>query len=54
MVESPSGWLNDNIISAAQMLIMQRFPHVSGLQPPTLAQAIAFQVHRESLFKSFV
>ena len=28
------------------MLIMQQFPHVSGLQPPTLAQAMAFQVHR--------
>lgn len=45
-IESPSGWLNDNIISAAQMLLLQQFPHMSGLQPPTLAQAMAFQVHR--------
>ena len=44
-IESPSGWLNDNIISAAQMLLLQQFPLMSGLQPPTLAQAMAFQVH---------
>ena len=45
-IESPSGWLNDNVISAAQLLILQQFPHMSGLQPPTLAQTKAFQVHR--------
>ena len=45
-IQSPSGWLNDNIISAAQMILLQQFPHMSGLQPPTLAQAMAFQVHR--------
>ena len=45
-IESPFGWLNDNVISAAQMLLLQQFPHMSGLQPPTLAQAMAFQVHR--------
>jgi hypothetical protein len=43
---SPSGWLNDSIISAAQMLMLQHFPHMSGLQPPTLQQAWAFDVHR--------
>ena len=46
MVKSPTGWLNDNIISAAQMLMLQQFPNMSGLEPPTLAQAMAFQVHR--------
>ena len=45
-IESPSGWLNDNVISATQLLILQPFPHMSGLQPPTLAQTKAFQVHR--------
>ena len=38
-IESPSRWLNDNVILAAQMLILQQFPHMSGLQPPTLAHA---------------
>ena len=46
MIQSSDGWLDDGIISAAQLLMLQQFPHVSGLQPPTLAQAMAFQVHR--------
>ena len=49
-IESPSGWLNDNVISAAQKLLLQQFPNMSGLQPPTLAQAMAFQVHRGEEF----
>ena len=47
IILSPSGWLNDSIISAAQKLMLQHFPHMSGLQPPTLQQAWDFDVHRE-------
>ena len=46
IILSPSGWLNDSIISASQLLMLQHFPHMSGLQPPTLQQAWAFDVHR--------
>ena len=45
IVLSLSGWLNDSIISAAQKLIIQHFPLMSGLQPP-LQQAWGFDVHR--------
>ena len=44
---SPSGWLNDSMISAAQKLMLQHFPLMSGLQPPTLQHAWGFDVHRE-------
>lgn len=47
-IQSPSGWLNDSIIAAAQMLMLQHFPNMSGLQPLTLGQSMAFQVHRTS------
>lgn len=41
----PSGWLSDNVIAAAQLLRLQQFPHMSGLQSPVLQQTLAFQVH---------
>ena len=46
IILSPSGWLNDSIISAAQKLMLQHFPLMSGLQPPTLQHAWGFDVHR--------
>ena len=45
MVVSPTGWLSDSVVTAAQMLILQHFPSMSGLQPPTLQAVSAFQVH---------
>ena len=45
-VLSPSGWLSDRVIEAAQLLILQQFPHISGLQNPILQQTLTFQVHR--------
>ena len=44
LVLSRRGWLNDNIISAAQMMLLQFFPNMAGLQPPVL-QVLGFQVH---------
>ena len=44
-VISPSGWLSDKIIAAAQLLIFQQHPDVSGLQNPILQETLAFQVH---------
>ena len=31
---SPTGWLTDKIITTAQMLMLQHFPNMAGLQPP--------------------
>ena len=45
-VLSPSGWLSDSVIAAAQLIILQEFPHLSGLQDPVLQQNLSFQVHR--------
>ena len=43
-VLSPSGWLSDSVIAAAQLLTLQEFPHLSGLQDPILQQNLS--VHR--------
>ena len=40
-------WLTDNIITVAQKLMLQHYPHMSGLQPPVLQETLSFQVHRE-------
>lgn len=45
LINSPSGWLNDEIIQASQLLLAQHFPNVDGLQPPTLEQIQGFEVH---------
>jgi hypothetical protein len=45
IVLSQKGWLTDKIICAAQMLLLQFFPNMAGLQPPTLQKVFAFQVH---------
>ena len=45
VVLSQTGWLTDEIIYAAQMLLLQFFPYMEGLQPPTLQKVFAFQVH---------
>ena len=45
-VLSPSGWLSDKVIHSAQLLMLQQFPHILGLQPPVLQQTLSFQVHR--------
>ena len=43
LILSPSGWLNDTI-SAAQKLVLQHFPLMSGLQPPMLQHAWGFNL----------
>ena len=42
---SQRGWLSDKIISAGQMILLQFFPNMAGLQPPTLQKVFAFTVH---------
>ena len=45
IVLSLRGWLTDKIIHAAQILLLQFFPDMAGLQPPVLQKVFAFQVH---------
>ena len=45
-VLSATGWLSDKIVGAAKLITLQQFPHMSGLQAPTLQLAQAFQIHR--------
>ena len=40
---APTGWLNDKVITASQNLLLQHFPNIEGLQPPTLR---GFKVQR--------
>ena len=45
IILSPRGWLTDNIVSAAQMVLLQFHPRMTGLQPPALQKVFAFRVH---------
>ena len=45
IILSPRGWLTDKIISAAQMLLLQFYPNMAGLQPPILQKVHEFEVH---------
>ena len=40
----PTAWLNDTIISAAQLLLKKQSPLLGGFQPPCLGQACAFDI----------
>ena len=37
---SPDGWLSDTVIKAAQLLILQEFPHIAGLQDPAVHNSL--------------
>ena len=43
---SPDGWLSDTVIGAAQLLILQEFPHIACLQDPTVHKSLSFQILR--------
>ena len=43
-------WLNDNHISAAQSLLKQQHPDVSGIQPSTLQYTQMFDIHSNREF----
>ena len=42
---SPIGWLNDNLINAAQKLLSIQFPNVRGLQDVALGNVMGFAMH---------
>ena len=45
-VLSPDGWLSDTVIRAAQLLILQEFPNIAGLQDPAVHRSLCFQILR--------
>ena len=45
-VLSPTGWLSDSVIAAAQLIILQEFPYLSGLQNPVLQQNVFSSAQR--------
>ena len=45
-IQQPVGWLSDAVIGASQLLLLQHFPKIAGLQPPSLQQTRAFQAHQ--------
>ena len=44
IVLSPTGWLNDRIINAAQTLLKNQFPELSGFQDVGLGQVMNFTI----------
>ena len=44
IVLSPTGWLNDRIINAAQTLLKNQFPGLSGFQDVALGQVMNFTI----------
>ena len=50
-IKNPNGWLTDSVITASQLLLLQHFPHMHGLQPPTLQQVRVSHLIPNRLFK---
>ena len=44
---SPTAWLNDNIICAAQNILKQQMPLLQGLQVPSLGQTCSFDIIKQ-------
>ena len=44
LVRSPNGWLIDEIIEEAKLLVLQEFPTMRGLQHIALQEVSAFEV----------
>ena len=42
LISSWRGWLTDKIISAAQVILLEFFSSMAGLQPPTLPKVFGF------------
>lgn len=44
-IQEQNGWLGDTVIAASQLLLLQDFPNMDGLQPPALQEVGGFQSH---------
>ena len=43
ILSSDMEWLDDKIILAAELLFKRKYPHISGLQSPSLAETMSFE-----------
>ena len=50
ILSSPTEWLDDDLIAAAQHLLKKRYPAVEGLQPPAVALTGTMQQQMASKF----
>ena len=44
-------WLTDSIISAGQRLLKESSPHIGGLEPTILGEALGFSTAREEFIQ---
>ena len=53
-IVSSDGWLSDTVIRAGQgqLLILQEFPNIAGLQDPAVHRSLSFQILRGNLCRS--
>ena len=45
-IVSSDGWLSDTVIRAGQLLVLQEFPNIAGLQDPAVHRSLSFQILR--------
>ena len=45
-IVSSDGWLSDTVIRVGQLLILQEFPNIAGLQDPAVHRSLSFQILR--------
>ena len=45
-VVSSDSWLSDTVIRAGQLLVLQEFPNIAGLQDPKVHRSLSFQILR--------
>ena len=51
---SPTGWLTSGIIDAAQLLLKQQFPNISGFERTELGYFANFSAHKSASTLSFI
>ena len=42
------GWIEDNVMTAAQSLLKDAYPHIGDLQPTVFGETLAFEVQRRN------
>ena len=45
-IVSSDGWLSDTVIRTGQLLVLQEFPNIAGLQDPVVHRSLSFQILR--------
>ena len=45
-IVSSDGWLSDTVIRVSQLLILQEFPNIAGLQDLAIHRSLSFQILR--------